>query len=136
MISFNVEGFTRNYQYLRQLLSSRKANFVFLQEIWLPYSERGVLDSVLPDYRFKVATPDMQQFPEDLLSSTGHVWHGVAIGWSKEISGNINPNIERASDRIAGVKMKLAKGSLVLLSFYAPTSGCDEEFLEAVFCLT
>ena len=78
----------------------------------------------------------MQQHPEDLLSSSGHVWHGVAIGWSKDLSGNIDLNIESSSDRIVGVKMKLANSSLLLLSFYAPTAGRDEEFLEAIACLT
>ena len=109
---------------------------IFLQEIWLPFSEKKIIDNFLPDYSFKIATPDMQQHPEDLLSSSGHVWHGVAIGWSKDLSGNIDLNIESSSDRIVGVKMKLANSSLLLLSFYAPTAGRDEEFLEAIACLT
>ena len=101
----------------------------------MPYSEQTVVDSLHPDFTFKIATPDMLQFPEDLLTTSGPVWHGVAIGWSKDISANIIP-IESTSHRIVGVRMILAEESLLFLSFYAPTAGKDDEFLESISNLT
>ena len=101
----------------------------------MPYSEQTVVDSLHPDFTFKIATPDMLQFPEDLLTTSGPVWHGVAIGWSKDISANIIP-IESTSHRIVGVRMMLAEESLLFLSFYAPTAGKDDEFLESISNLT
>ena len=101
----------------------------------MPYSEQHVFDTFHPDYNFAIATPDMLQFPEDLLLNTRHVWHGVAIGWSKNLSDSIVP-IETTNDRIVGLRMQIARGSLLLISFYAPTAGRDEEFLEAISSLT
>ena len=135
MLSFNIEGFLRNRHYLSQLLKSSPVKIIFLQEIWLPYSEQTIVDTFHPNYSFKIATPDMLQFPEDLLANHGPVWHGVAIGWDRDLSDNIVP-IESTSDRIVGVRMSIEKGSLLLISFYAPTSGRDEEFLETISCLT
>ena len=91
MLSFNVEGLTRNKHYLSHLLNTLSPRLVFLQEIWLPYSEQNVLQNLHPEYSFKIATPEMPQHPEDILTNSGPVWHGVAIGWSKDLSANILP---------------------------------------------
>ena len=88
----------------------------------MPYSEQNVIDTFHPDYNFAIA-----QFPEDLLVNSRHVWHGVAIGWNKNLSDSII-QVESTTDRIVGVKMLIAEGSLLLESFYAPTAGRDEEF--------
>ena len=101
----------------------------------MPYYEQNVIDTFHPDYCFAIATPDMLHFPEDHLVNSRHVWHGVAIGWSKELSDSVE-NIESTTDRIVGVRMQIARGSLLLISFYAPTAGRDEEFLEAISSLT
>lgn len=77
----------------------------------------------------------MMQYPEDLLSNSGPTWHGVAIGWSSDITANVSP-IESTSDRIVGIRILHATGTLLLLSFYAPTAGRDEEFLESISLLT
>ena len=56
MLSFNVEGFRRNRHYLSHLLCNSKPKIVFLQEIWLPYSDQNTLNSYHPDYSFKIST--------------------------------------------------------------------------------
>ena len=128
MLSFNVEGFRRNRHYLSHLLCNSKPKIVFLQEIWLPYSDQNTLNSYHPDYSFKISTPDMFQHPEDLLAKPKHVWHGVAVGWRKDIGAGII-HLENSCARISGVKISLQEKSLLLLSFYAATSGKDD-FLE------
>ena len=135
MMSFNLEGFRRNCQYLSHLLSTSKPSIVFLQEIWLSCSAINTINNLHPDYSFKIATPDMFHHPEDLLSSSDHNWHGAAIGWNNSISASIQP-VESTWDRFVGVKMSLSQGSLLLLSLYAPTAGRDDEFLETISNLT
>ena len=135
MLSFNLEGFKRNKHYLSHLLSNVKPKIVFLQEIWLPYSEENILSNHHPEYSFKISTPDMFKHPEDLLGQHSHVWHGVAIGWRNDISGNINI-LDSTCERIVGVKIQLSSRYLLLLSFYAPTSGRDEDFLESISSLS
>ena len=77
----------------------------------------------------------MFQYPEEKLSSPAHVWHGVAIGWKKSIGLNIQP-IQSTNERIAGIKVSLSAGNMIILSLYAPTSGQDENFLETISSLT
>ena len=131
MLSFNIEGFKRNRHYLSHLLCNSKPTIVFLQEIWLPYSEQRTLNNYHPDYSFKISTPDMFDHPEDLLGKPSHVWHGVAIGWRNDVGSSITP-LESHNDRISGLKISLSNNSLLLLSFYAPTSGKDDDFLESI----
>ena len=69
--------------------------------------------------------------PEDLLLKPAHVWHGVAIGWRKDIGACITP-LDSNCARISGAKISLQDHSILLLSYYAPTAGQDEEFLESV----
>ena len=73
----------------------------------------------------------MFQHPEDLRARPTHVWHGVAIGWSKDIGASII-HLENACERISGAKISLQDKSLLLLSFFAPTSGKDDDFLESI----
>ena len=131
MLSFNLEGFKRNQHYLLHLLSNVQPKILFLQEIWIPYSERRLLDSFHPDYSFVISTPDMLSNPEDLLLKPAHVWHGVAVGWRKNIAACITP-LDSNCARISGAKISLQDHSILLLSYYAPTAGQDEEFLESV----
>lgn len=98
-------------------------------------NKQNIVNNFHPNYLFTIATPDMFQHPEDVLVNSGHVWHGAAIGWSKDISPNIHP-IETTCDRFAGVKLQLAGGSIIMISLYAPTSGRDDEFLETISNLT
>ena len=131
MLSFNLEGFRRNQNYLSHLLSNRQPRVLFLQEIWIPYRDKRMLESFHPDYSFCISTPDMFSNPEDLLLRQAHVWHGVAVGWRNDIAASITP-LDSTCERISGVKFTLQNHSLLLVSYYAPTAGKDEEFLESV----
>ena len=135
LISFNIEGLRRNKHYLSHLLSNSRANVIFLQETWLPHSDQNTISNLLPEYSFKTSSSDMFQYPEDIMSNPSHVWHGVAVGWRTEIGSRIQP-LESTYERIAGVRMSLSEGSLLLVSFYAPTSGHDEDFLESISSMT
>ena len=77
----------------------------------------------------------MFQNPEDKLSSSGPVWHGVAIGWRTDTSLNLQP-LQSNNERIAGIKILLSQHSLLLISLYAPTSGKDDDFLETISILS
>ena len=93
------------------------------------------MDSFHRDYSFQVSCSDMFDHPEEKLSSPSHVWHGVAVGWKKGTGMNIQP-LRSVNERIAGIKISLSTGSLILLSLYAPTSGQDENFLESMSSIT
>ena len=135
MISFNCEGMKRNQSYLKNILSNLKPKIIFLQEIWLPYSEHSTLDKLHPEYSFKISTPDMFTQPEDLLGAQGHDWHGVAIGWRREISACVT-QLAPTCDRVTGIKLPLKERSILLLSYYAPTAGHDEDFRDSICSLT
>ena len=95
------------------------------------FADQNSLQSLYPNYSFIISTPDMSKNVEDLLSRQNHSWHGVAIGWRNDLDSQILP-LDSACDRIAGVKLTLSSRNLLLVSFYAPTSGHDDDFLEAL----
>ena len=123
--------------YLQDLLNIVCPKVVFLPDIWLPYHNQCLLDNFLLDFSFKIATPEMFQHNEEKLMNSGQTWHGAAIGWHQERNSKISfPETNR--ERFIGIKLKLASGdsSLLLISFYAPTSGHDDDFFESVALLT
>ena len=73
----------------------------------------------------------MLQNPEDLMVNPSHVWHGVAVGWRKDI-GHCVSVLESTCDRLSGVKITLKNKALLILSYYAPTAGKDDDFLGSV----
>ena len=73
----------------------------------------------------------MFQHPEDLIRNQSHVWHGVAIGWRNDINASIH-FLKSTYERVVGVKMSIFQKSLLLVSFYAPTAGHDDDFLESI----
>ena len=131
MLSYNIEGFRRNNSYLTNLLDSESPSVIFLQEIWMMLADQNSINSLSPNYSFSISTPDMVQNTEDLLSHQNHSWHGVAIGWRNDLSSHILP-LKSECHRIAGIKLGLSSGNLLLVSFYAPTSGHDDDFLESM----
>ena len=131
MLSFNVEGLLRNRNYLASTLKTQQPMIVFLQEIWLPYADRLYAESYFPNYNMLISTPDMFVNTEDLLSPQSHVWQGVAILWRKDQAANITPT-DSLCERIAGIKYKTISSSILLVSFYAPTSGHDDSYIEAL----
>ena len=104
MLSFNLEGLKRNHHYLTDLLCNSSPSVIFLQETWLPFSDQNLINNFHPDYTFTISSSDMFQHPEDKMSIPGHVWHGVAIGWRKQLSSYIQP-LESTHERIVGVRM-------------------------------
>ena len=66
--------------YLQDLLNIVCPKVVFLQEIWLPYHDKVLMNAYFPDFHFNIATPDMIQNNEDKLLNCGPVWHGCALG--------------------------------------------------------
>ena len=73
----------------------------------------------------------MFENPEDILGKQAHIWHGVAIGWRRDINASVKI-LDSTCDRIAAIKIEFNERSLLLLSIYAPTSGQDDEFLELI----
>ena len=104
---------------------------MFLQELWMPYHDKKLMNEYLPDYSFQIATPDMFQNNEDKLMNNGPVWHGCAIAWHKDLNASIEP-LESNHERLAGVKLIQNNHSLLLVSLYAPTSGHDDDFMETL----
>ena len=119
MLSLNLGGFKRNKFYLSEILLDKQSQIVFLQELWLPYSDQNLLQSCLPDYLFNISTPDMFENPEDALGKPAHIWHGVGIGWRKDINASIKV-LDSTCDRIAAIKIELNEKSLLLLSKIRP----------------
>ena len=125
----------RNQSYLKNILCNLKPKIIFLQELWLPYNEHTTLDKLHPEYSLKLSTPDMFQQPEDLLVVKGHVWHGVAVGWRMEMSACVT-RLATTCDRVSGIKLPLQEKSLLLLSYFAPTVGHDDDFIDSICSLT
>ena len=73
--------------------------------------------------------------PEDLLQNSSHAWHGVGIGWRKDINASIIIT-KSCHDRITGIKMSTGNQTILLISFYAPTAGQDDDFLESISYLS
>ena len=72
---------------------------------------------------------------EDKLLSSGPIWQGAALGWHDDLHSKVT-SIPSNHDRFAAIKLKLAESSLFLASFYAPTAGHDDDFLESIFYLS
>ena len=89
MISFNLEGFRRNKQYLADLVTLISPKILFLEEIWIPFHEERLINNYFNDYQLKISTPNMFQPSEELLSKSGPTWHGAAVGWHNSINTNI-----------------------------------------------
>ena len=73
---------------------------------------------------------------EDLLSRSGPVWHGTALGWPKTIEKFIT-KLPIVSERFCGVKYVNKDLDINLLAYtaYLPTSGQDEDFIEILALL-
>ena len=131
-MTFNIEGFYRNSFYLSQILStSTPPGLIFLQEIWVPYSQESAIDKIYPDYSIQISTPDMFVPPEDKLGSSDHVWHGAAIMWHVSLNPSIS-SLSTTNARFTGVKLKTQNQRFLLISVYFPTSGKDDEYLECI----
>ena len=101
---------------------------VFLQEIWLPYHEERLVTRALQGYNFKISSPDMFLHSEEKLLHSGPIWHGVAIGWLHDITHKVT-TLDSSHHRVVGVKYNMHEADILLVSFYAPTAGHDDDFL-------
>ena len=131
LISFNIEGFYRNSLYLQQLISELSPKLIFLQEIWVPYSEEANLNSVFPTYSVQISTPDQFTPVEDNLGISEHVWHGSALLWHESMGASV-VNIKNVHERFTGIKIRVDGHSLLAISAYLPTSGKDDEYLDCL----
>ena len=123
---------------MSDLLHLQKPSVVFLQEIWLPFHEQVSLCDHFPDYPFRIAKPEKDMFsnPEDVLHNPANTWHGVAIGWRRDdINASIEV-IENIHDKFVGIRMSIGEKNVLLISFYAPTAGQDDDFLESISYLS
>ena len=67
--------------------------------------------------------------PEDVILNQSPAWHGAGIAWHDNYNTQVT-KLKSNHERYAGIKIKIGKTSLLLISLYAPTSGKDEDFLE------
>ena len=135
MMSFNVEGFRRNRSYLTNLIQSSIYKIIFLQEIWLNYHDLGFINNSFPEFTFSISTPDMFMYEEDKLLRAGPIWHGAAIGWHDDVSTKVNV-LDSNHERLAAIQLNFSSGTLLLVSYYAPTAGNDDDYLESLSCLS
>ena len=117
------------------MISQNHPKIIFLQEIWLSYHEAELLKQEYPLYNFQISTPDMFDSNEDKILTSGHTWHGVAVGWHDDLNADVE-SIPTNNTRFAGIRIALKTGSILSISLYAPTSGKDDEFLECITDLT
>ena len=106
---------------------------MFLQEIWLPFSDSKLLQTDFPNYNFQISTPDMFLNPEDKIANHGQVWHGAAVAWHNDLHSKVT-QLEAVHERFTVVKIALAIVNIFAISLYAPTSG--KEFLECLSYLS
>ena len=131
MLSFNIEGFSRNRHYLGALLKE-KPKIVFLQEIWLAHHDQSKLCRDFPEYNFHVATPDMFIQNEDKIQNPQYAWHGATVAWHRDINHLVS-TLPVTYERFSGIAIKFSESfTIVAISLYAPTSGKDDEFHECL----
>ena len=87
------------------------------------------------NYSFNISTPDMFDNPVNLLSKQSFTWHGVAIGWRRDL-GPYVISLDSTYSRIVGITLILSSKTILLASLYAPTCGLDEVFFECISNLT
>ena len=132
LLCFNIEGYTRNKNYLTTLLKKETPKIIFIQELWLAYADQKILSEDFPDYDFHVSTPDMFENSEDLILQAGHTWHGTAIAWHRDLQPYV-AQLPVTHDRFTAIKISFTSTHTILaISLYAPTSGKDNEFLECL----
>ena len=115
--------------YFSELVAQYSPKVIFMQEIWLSYSESQILAKDFPMYNFQVSTPDMFTHAEDILGNHGPTWHGVALGWHSDLNSQVT-QLDSGFERFAAARLTLSSGTILMISLYAPTSGKDDEFLE------
>ena len=135
LLSFNLEGYRRNRLYLSELIADFSPKILFLQEIWLQYSDSKLMPNDFPSLNFQLSTPGMFTNTEDKIISHSQTWHGVALGWHDDIHSQVSP-LKSNYERFAAARIALNSMNLLVISFYAPTSGKDDEFLECFCYLT
>ena len=126
-----MEGYRRNKHYLTKLINDFSSKIVFLQEIWLAYSDFRILQNDFPTLNFQISTPDMFMNAEDKIGSQGQVWHGAGIAWHDDLNSLVTP-LQSNYERFTAVKINLGNLKLIAVSLYAPTSGKDDEYLECL----
>ena len=72
---------------------------------------------------------------EEKLGNSGPIWQGVAIGWHNSMLSKV-VMVDSNHERIAAIKLQQSNGFLLLVSFYAPTAGHDEDFIESLSALS
>ena len=106
--------------------------FLFLQEHWLPYNEVNTkLVTDFPGFNFLSTASDMFTPPEDLMLTSGAIWHGTTLGWSMDIDKFVT-KLPIISERFCGIFYSHNDTSILSYTAYLPTSGLDEEFLETL----
>ena len=131
VVTYNIEGFNRNFRYLESLINTFTPKLIFLQELWVPYSQEDYLNSLFTDYTVQIATPDQFTPTEDRLSSHDHTWHGVALLWHESLNSEII-SIKNTHHRFTGVKLNLKGIIIIAMSAYLPTSGKDDEYTDCL----
>ena len=104
---------------------------IFLQEIWLPYSEEAAINRKFPDYTVQISTPDQFTHPEDPLGHPSHTWHGAAILWHETLDHNVT-TINNVHERFTAVKVATEEQTILVISAYMPTSGKDNEYTDCL----
>ena len=117
---------------MSSLIKQEKPKIIFLQELWLAYSEQKVLKQDFPDYDFHVSTPDMLEHCENIILHTGPAWHGTAVAWHRDLQPCVT-QLPVTHDRFTAIKISFSSiFTMLAISLYSPTAGKDDEFLECV----
>ena len=131
IITFNVEGFLRNFLYLSHVINHFSPKLLFVQELWVPYCEEGNLNSMLQEYSIQISTPDQFIPIEDRMSSTAHTWHGAGILWHESVNSSVH-QLSNTHERFTGIRMSFTDLEILVISAYLPTSGRDDDFLDSI----
>ena len=118
ILSFNIEGYRRNRNYLATL-----------QKLWLAYEDQPILENDFPDYTFVQAATDMFEPSEDKIQSGRPIWQGAPIAWNNDLCP-LATSLPVTCDRFAAAVLNFGDDQKILaISLYSRTSGRDDEFL-------
>ena len=134
ILTWNIEGFSRNAFNLLQILQKEDPSFVFISEPWLHLADAPLaLQHFLPQYNFFLNSEDRHDPLLSLAKSRAH--GGTLVIWKKEIDAYITVVEPSSSHVLALVLDRPGYKTSAHITIYLSTSGKDADFMKDITVL-
>ena len=129
VLTWNVEGFSRNVFNLLKILQDEDPHLIFISEPWLHLPDAPLaLKEYLYKYNFYLNSEDRHDALLSLSKSRAH--GGTLAIWKKELDPYVTM-LEPSSSRILALLLeKPGFQTSVHITVYLPTAGQDTAFMK------